>query len=145
MKNRITTFLIIVFTSIILLANVAIPPHHHHKNEVCINDSHCVPVGEGHKHTDAEHNHSHHGDSNIEFCKLDQVYIIPSNQIRFEIKCLDFPEHKVNNSQLLSFLVNTKLESIVPFHFKHSKRPEFYSHQSSIVNSSNGLRAPPIV
>ena len=144
MIKRVPAIFFILIANIVLLAGVAIP-HHHHNSESCFVSTHCQPYSEAHEHGTTKHNHEHHGESNADFCILDQVSVIPSNQVKQESKCLDFPDNRVNYYQFQANLPDLELISFVPIYFYSIQPPLIflsYCHYSSIAL---GLRAPPIV
>ncbi len=144
MIKRVPAIFFILIANIVLLASVA-NPHHHHNSEFCFVSTHCQTYSEAHEHGITKHNHEHHGESNADYCILGQVFVIPSNQVKQEYKCLDFPDNWVNYNQFQAILPDLELISFVPIYFYSIQPPLIflsYYHYSSIAL---GLRAPPVV
>ncbi len=142
-KRGLSIFFIMI-ANIILLAGIAIP-HHHHDSEFCFVSTRCQTYSETHEHCNTKHNHEHHGESKTDYCILGQVFVIPSNQVKQEYKCLDFPENRVSYNQFQANLPDLELISFVPGYLYSSQPPLIllsYCHYSSLAL---GLRAPPVV
>ena len=140
MINKVAALFFILIANIILLANAAIP-HHHHKSEVCIVGSHCK--ADEHK-TDG-HKHGHDGDNNADHCVLNQVFIIPANQVKQEIKSLDFSDNTINHNQFQANPIDLELISLVSIYLLKTQPSLLFSSYCRYVQSSLGMRAPPIV
>ncbi len=144
MFSRVPALFFFLLANVILLANITIP-HHHHDTEICIVDSHCQSDGVTHKHESDGHTHDHDGDTNSEYCVLNQVYIIPYNQV---LKEYNEPENDNYYSQFEGFQSGTVAKG---FYYVYPiistvDPPLFLSNTySRIVACGIGLRAPPIV
>ncbi len=144
MFSRIPTLIFFLLANIIVLTNITIP-HHHHKSEISIIDYHCQTDSEIHKHESDSHNHDHDGSSNSEYCVLNQVYIIPYNQLTQEHRDLvninyhsqfeGFQSVSIDNGSSVKFPVTTLNGQFLVLSFTHT----------SAVAASIGLRAPPVV
>jgi len=137
MLKRVPALFFILIASIILLANVVVP-HHHHESEVCIVNSHCET---DHKTDD----HDHDGDNSVEHCILNPVFLVPANQVKQEIKSLDFSDNKFNHNQLQANTIDLESISLLPTYLNNTNPPLiFFSYCHYAVNCL-GMRAPPFV
>jgi len=142
MLKRVPALFFILIASIVLLANVVIP-HHHHESEVCVVNSHCDTDSETNKHNDDGHEHD--GENNVEHCVLNPIFIISSNQVKQEIKSLDFSNNKINHNQLQANSIDLESISLLPTYLNTTNLPLiFFSYCHYAVNCL-GMRAPPIV
>ncbi|MCD4665958.1 MAG: hypothetical protein K8R68_11865 [Bacteroidales bacterium] len=144
MVHRVPALFFILIANIVLLANIAIP-HHHHNSEVCFVSTHCQSDDETHKHGTTEHKHEHDGESTSDYCYMNQVFVVPSNQVKQENKCLDCTDNRDNYNQFQINLPDLKLISFVPIFLSNAKPPLIFLSYTHFVSSSLGLRAPPIV
>ena len=90
MLKRITSITFILFANIIMLAHIFVP-HHHHKSEVCLSKTDCMPIQIPHPDLNMdcacekeEANHHDQSKSNAEYCKLNQILVIPSKETQLE-------------------------------------------------------------
>ncbi len=143
MIKRSTAYFFILLTSIVLLAH-AIIPHHHHESEIFIVSSDCQTDKGAHKHGATQHNHDEHDDTNDENCIIQQVVVVRSNQIEYELKSQD---NQDDNSQIDGFNENLSKKHIsIP---STKSLSEAYTLLSStylnFASKGLGLRAPPKV
>lgn len=143
MNKRTIAIFFMLLANITLLA-LAIVPHHHHETEICVVGSHCNEEGEIHDHDIARHDHEHDGENSTEYCVLNQVYVIPSNDLTLHVKCLDYADDYVNFNSFQAVLLNTGLTSFSPYYLAKEKPPLLFSNYIQLIQSSCGLRAPPI-
>ena len=144
MVHRVPALFFILIANIGFLINIAIP-HHHHNTEVCFVNTHCQSDGETHKHGTTEHKHEHDGESTTDYCNINQVFVVPSNQVKQESKCLDYADTRINYNQSQANLADPELISFIPIYLSKAKHPLIVFSYSNFVNSGHGLRAPPIV
>lgn len=142
MFSRVQTLIYLLLANIILLANITIP-HHHHENEICIVDSHCQKDSETHEHKSDGHKHDHDS-STTDCCILNQIYIVPYNQVintlNNQVKLNHLSQfdgfNTISADYRLSFRLPTKLLN---------RKLLLLNSYSCIVSTSNSLRAPPVV
>lgn len=142
MLKRVPALFFILIASIVLLVNVVIP-HHHHEKEVCVVSSHCETDTDTEKHD--YDGHDHDGENGVEHCVLNPVFLVPVNQVKQEIKFLDFSEIRINHNQFQVNLIDLELISLLPTYLNNGNPPLVffsYCHYSVICL---GMRAPPIV
>jgi hypothetical protein len=139
MTTKKTAFLFLLVANLILLAHAVIP-HHHHNLVVCIEGSHCQD-SENHEHSNCNHTDDETGDC----CVLNQLVLMPGNNMRHEINCAisdDFNPPFDGTPIILSytdFNVGPKsIKAKVPI-------PVIQSAYTQFVALSSGLRAPPVV
>ena len=139
--KRTTAIFFILLANIILLAH-AVVPHHHHHEQVCIVNSHCQTESQTHNHG-ASGDHQHDGNNESDCCVLKQAVAIPSNLLKQDCKSLD--SYHPDFHEFQSILFNFDFDSFVPLDSSFGKHPFSTFTYSLFVNSSIGLRAPPIV
>lgn len=144
MIKRVAALFFILIANIILLAHVAVS-HHHHKSKVCIVSSHCQTDSEAHKHNTTEHNHEHDGDNNSEYCALNQVVVIRSNQVKHEFKYFNCADNNTQIDDFQAVLFDKGLYDLFPTVFSNVQLLLLSSAYSCFVSTGLGLRAPPIV
>jgi len=142
-KRGLSIFFIMI-ANIVLLAGIAIP-HHHHDSEFCFVSTHCQAYSKAQEQGITKHNHEHHGESKTDYCILGQVFVIPSNQVKQEYKCLDFPDNRVNYNQFQAILPDLELISFVPIYFYSTQPPLVFLSYYRYSSIALGLRAPPVV
>ena len=143
MIHRVTALFFILIAYISFLINIAIP-HHHHNSEVCFVSTHCQSDDETHKHGTTEHKHEHDGESNSDNCILNQVFVVPSNQVKEEQRISNSPDFRHNHKHSQANLPDLKLISSIPIYLCKAKHPSTFIPYSNFVNRNYGLRAPPI-
>jgi len=142
MIKRSTAFFYILFASIVLLVHAVIP-HHHHESKIFIVNSDCQADNGVHKHGTTEHNHEDHSESNSEYCVIQQIVVVRSNQVRHELKSQDSSD---NHSQFDGFKANLFKKGLnVPFPtiLSNSQVSSLPSNYSTFASTGLGLRAPP--
>ena len=144
MLKRVSALFFIPLASIVIFANVIIP-HHHHKSEVCIVISHCETDKESDKHNTDGHEHEHDGDNNTQHCVINQVFILPANQVKQEIKSLDFSDNIFSSDQFHANLINKNFNSLAPLILFNTQSSLLSSSYCHFVQNGLGMRAPPIV
>jgi len=137
-RKSLTVFFILL-ANIILLAHAVIP-HHHHTSDICI-----VNNVENAPHDNCTtHNHEHEKKSDA--CALNQVLVIHSQQIRYEINDIDFAD---NNQSIFDDIqagfVNDGMGDLYSINASNSKPPLLASTYSLFAGNSIGLRAPPSI
>jgi len=132
-----------MLANLVLLAH-AVVPHHHHDKLVCFKHSHCNHDGLVDEHGTNQDNHSHDGDNDHDNCVLREPIVVFSNQwksdlilnITTDLSDLDdFHYNLLNSSPDFQILVLSK------FLYERGINGSY----SSLVSSSLGLRAPPVV
>lgn len=144
MIRKGTAIFFILLANFIMLAH-AVVPHHHHKSQVCIESNHCLSDSYAHNHNTSAHDHEHDGGAGTENCALKQAVVISTNSVRQEFKCLDCDD---NHPQLIHFqaiLFSNKFISFIPKIGSNAQIPFITSSYLHSLQSSLGLRAPPIV
>lgn len=143
-KNNIFIYLILT-TYILLVAFSLLPHHHHHDTNICMAEAHCHTNDDQHKEKNHEHESHKHDAKGKEHCIFDYVVILPSTLKKAECKI------HVHNSlqQILSYKNRTKFskdQEIKQF-FKYNNNHLLFSRKltETLLSSSKGLRAPPIV
>jgi len=144
MIKRISALFIILLVNIILFAHAVIP-HYHHKSDVCIVSFHSQTNSEAHKHRTTDHKHEHNSESNTEYCASKQVFVLPSNQVKQEYKCLDRADNYLQLDKLQSIVTAINSYWHLPTFLSNTQLLLFTSSYSSLVSTNLGLRAPPIV
>ena len=144
MLKRIPVLFFILIANIVLLAGFTIP-HHHHNNEVCIESTHCQTDSETNKHNASKHKHEHDGEANTDYCFLNQNFIVPSNHVKQEDKCLDLPDKWINYNQFHANITDQKLISSIPAYLYSKQAPLLLYSYCHYLSNGPGLRAPPIV
>jgi hypothetical protein len=142
MKTKKTAFLFLLVANLVLLVHAVIP-HHHHSLEICITDSNCQDACENHEHSNS--NCDHTGNETDDCCVLNQLILLPGNNMRQETNCTigdDFNPPFDSTPIILSytdFNVGPKnIKAKVPI-------PVIQSAYTQFVVLSSGLRAPPVV
>ena len=144
MIKRISVLFSILIANIVLLAGFTIP-HHHHNNKVCIISSHCQTDNETHKHRTGKNNHDHDGEANTDYCRLNQVFVVSSNNIKQEYTYLDSPNNWLNYNQFNANISDQELINFVPTYLYSNQPPLLFYSYCYYLNNGQGLRAPPIV
>lgn len=141
--KKAASILFISVANIILLAHAVIP-HHHHKKLVCLEKVHCQQHINTHSFDATEQDHNHDGNGNFEYCLLQQVVVLPSNQIKKD--CDDFQKDDGQEFiNLISFIsLNKNPKIILPVISIAGYKLNITSDFTSYFCSSSGLRAPPI-
>ncbi len=126
-----------------LLANLVIP-HHHHESEVCIVVSHCESDGENHTHDSSDHNHNHDTSKDTDYCALNQVYIVTTDNIKPDYSLVILLSNSYNavDVQLPETDMETVNSTSIGFQQLYQSNLFLYN---KFVSSCKGLRAPPIV
>lgn len=142
--KRTKALIFIILANILILAHAVVPHHHHHK-QVCLVNSHYINDNiPGEQNTNRE-NHNHDGEKNSDECILKEPVIVSTNQWRGNFKfsniLLDLNEH----NEFYNGLSNARTEFLFPVFSRHVSIYFINSTYSSLVSSSLGLRAPPVV
>jgi hypothetical protein len=143
MIKRAIALSFLLLATTILLAH-AVVPHHHHKIEVCIESFHGETDCETHNHSTTEHDAEHDGDSNTEKCALKQVFVVPSNQVKQECKCLNYSENHFRFNEFQTVFSNKGLYSIFPKTLSKTQLLFLSSTYSRFAGTGIVLRGPPI-
>jgi len=139
MIKRAIAVCFVFIAGFLLLANNVIP-HHHHSSSICFQYSHCLD-----ERTHGKNNHSNHQhDGNNDCCSLNSAVILPAtNGTEDSIISLNTGSHQ-NTSDFMAIIpYNNGIYPI--FIFSPYDPPGTSSLFSVYVNSSLGLRAPPVV
>ena len=142
--KRLPALFFILLANIVFLAHAVIP-HHHHDSEVCFESSHCQTHSESHEHSATEHNHNHDGENNAVYCILNQVFVVPSNHVKQESKCLDCFHNHPQFDKSQAILTDNRLCCLLPKILKKDQLLFFSSTYFHFASTSIGPRAPPIV
>ncbi len=140
MTKRITATLFVLLATIVLLAHAVIP-HHHHQNEICFEYSNCECDHDGENQEHKDHK-SHNVPHDFQDCILNQVVILPSNEINCEDVCFNLIDQYSDG--LNASLMDSEYIKNIPSDFIEQFTPLLSSLQSSIIAYNSGLRAPPV-
>jgi hypothetical protein len=128
-------------STLLLLASTFVPHHHHYDRIFCLVMERCEQDGMlNDEHTG--HNHSSDGEM---FCILKTKYVV--SEVRNEIKCKIVPcdrSHTFNQFSPVYLRTNESAVNAQPLFaglLPYGDGAVFYS--SVLLNSFNGLRAPP--
>ncbi len=123
-----------------MLANICIP-HHHHHTEICIVESHCQTDGDHDEHESDGHDHD--SSNSVEYCVLHQVYIVPNNHLIQDYKEMVRANY---HSHFEGYQTESSNKGLY-FHIAKadSRHIVLSTKYSSVITTSIGLRAPPIV
>jgi len=144
MINRISSLFFILFASIVLLAYTVIP-HHHHDGVICIASSHCQPGDETDFLKTTANNHEHDGKINFEYCILQQVIVVPSDQAKLECKCLNCVDNQLQFDGFQTVLFDKGLYDLFPAISSTAEHLLLSSTYTYFTGTGLGLRAPPVV
>ncbi|NOR87372.1 MAG: hypothetical protein GQ527_07170 [Bacteroidales bacterium] len=142
LKKRIAVFFILL-ANIVLLAHVAVP-HHHHDTKVCVESTHCEKDGDAHQHQTQEHQHQHDGQNTNHYCAFDQIYVLPSKQIKQESSSLLFDANPIFTTSIQAVLANQQLQIFLQIFPSDLFVPLIASSYSFSVKTFLGLRGPPM-
>ncbi|OQX72504.1 MAG: hypothetical protein B6D64_15035 [Bacteroidetes bacterium 4484_276] len=142
--NRLPALFFVLLANIVFLAHAVIP-HHHHDSEVCFESSHCQSHNEPHEHGPAEHSHNHDGENKATYCILNQVFVVPSNHVKQECKCLDCDYSHPQFDKPQAILTDNRLYGLLPKIFKKDQLLFFTSTYTYFADRCVGPRAPPPV
>jgi hypothetical protein len=143
MIKKRTAIFFILLANIVLLAHAVIP-HHHHNEQVCIASSHCSTDSGAHEHNTTEHKHEHDGNKNDDCCILKQIVVIPVNSLRPDFKYLGCSDNHLDFTDYQIVAYNNGIEIFIPVNIINAHIPLIPSSYTHLVNTSLGLRAPPI-
>jgi len=141
--KRTTAIFFILLANIILLAH-AVVPHHHHQGQVCIVNSHCQVDSHSHNHGKSEHDHQHDGNNESDCCVLKQAVAIPSNLVKQHFRSFDSDNDFLDFDRFQCVLFDNGIGIFVPVNSSVAKLQFLSSNYFHFVNTSIGLRAPPI-
>lgn len=140
MIKRSTSVFFLFIAGFLLLASVVIP-HHHHSSNICFLYSHCNDERIHGKSNHSDHQH----DANNYCCSLNSAVILPST-------------HNTEESIIFlntgSYQNTSDFTAIIPYNngtdpfssvFLLGDSPGYCYLFSVYINSSLGLRAPPVV
>jgi hypothetical protein len=130
-------------STLLLLASTFVPHHHHYDRIFCLVMERCEQDGMfNDEHTG--HEHSSEGEM---FCILETKYVV--SEVRNEIKCKVVPcDRNHTFYQFLPACLRTNIPAVHAQPLFAGRLPYeagavFY--QSVLLNSFNGLRAPPVL
>lgn len=123
--------ILILIANLSLLAGSALP-HHHHYDHICFQIDH----------NDKDHRDCHDDDTdNAGICTLNEPALLPAAPVTQQVQCFDFAVNINHDLQLPSFFDAEGIKPVSKLIFCiHS-----VSYWSFRVESSSGLRAPPVV
>lgn len=137
MKFKRTAYIITFITNILLLVFTVVPHHHHYnKSQICVINSHCQTDD-----IDSNENHQHDNHSKSNSCLLSQAIVLPLSNNTKESQSIvydyGFDIYIITSDELFDkYLTLNPIEILTP------KTPLSFS---SYINSSLGLRAPPVI
>ena len=137
MKFKRTAYIITLITNILLLVFTVVPHHHHYnKSQICVINSHCQTDD-----IDSNENHQHDNHSKSNSCLLSQAIVLPLSNNTKESQSIvydyGFDVYIITSDELFDkYLTLNPIEILTP------KTPLSFS---SYINSSLGLRAPPVI
>ena len=137
MKFKRTAYIITLITNILLLVFTVVPHHHHYnKSQICVINSHCQTDD-----IDSNENHQHDNHSKSNSCLLTQAIVLPLSNNTKESQSIvydyGFDVYIITSDELFDkYLTLNPIEILTP------KTPLSFS---SYINSSLGLRAPPVI
>jgi hypothetical protein len=137
MKFKRTAYIITFITNIFLLVYAVVPHHHHEsKSQICVINSHCQTDD-----IDSNENHQHDNHSKSNSCLLSQAIVLPLSNNTKESQSIvydyGFDVYIITSDELFDkYLTLNPIEILTP------KTPLSFS---SYINSSLGLRAPPVI
>ncbi len=137
MKFKRTAYIITFITNILLLVFTVVPHHHHYnKSQICVINSHCQTDD-----IDSNENHQHDNHSKPNSCLLSQAIVLPLSNNTKESQSIvydyGFDIYIITSDELFDkYLTLNPIEILTP------KTPLSFS---SYINSSLGLRAPPVI
>ena len=137
MKFKRTAYIITFITNILLLVFTVVPHHHHYnKSQICVINSHCQTDD-----IDSNENHQHDNHSKSNSCLLSQAIVLPLSNNTKENQSIvydyGFDIYIITSDELFDkYLTLNPIEILTP------KTPLSFS---SYINSSLGLRAPPVI
>lgn len=143
MIKRITVVAILMLANLILLAH-AVVPHHHHNKLICFKYSHCTHDDLNDEHGTNQDGHRHDGENSHDDCVLKEPVGVLANQWRS-----DFTLNSTTDRSGLDDYNDYLLDRSPEFQI-HALSTVIYERvlngsYSSLVSSSLGLRAPPVV
>ena len=130
-----------LLAGIVFLAHAVIPHHHHHEKiyRVSSPDQSCSE-----EHENASSNNKHNSTDANHCFVLHQIFTIPSNQVKQEVKSFDITYTPIGIDVFQAILSHNSLISNVPIGFSNSLSPLINSADPLFVNRKVGFRAPPI-
>jgi hypothetical protein len=144
MIKRITSIAFILLANILLLAHAVVPHHHHHK-QVCLVNSHCIDINLADDLNTNRDNHNHDGEKNSDDCILKEPVIVLTNQWKVDLRFNDKTPDQTSldefyncPSHIITGFIFPVFSRVLTSHFNNSR-------YSSLVSTSLGLRAPPVV
>jgi hypothetical protein len=143
MINRTTAVAFLMLANILLLAH-AVVPHHHHNHQVCFVNSHCNHDDPTHEHDRNRDSHSHDGENNHDNCVLKEPVAVFSNQWKIDLKITDITDRTgADDFHNCALCDGTEFQCFLLSSFIYELNTG--SSYPSLVSSSLGLRAPPVV
>jgi len=130
-----------MFLAIMIIMVHAIIPHHHHSAIICLSSSDCQYEYYHHDHKNPEHNGKDAETEQMEDCALQQLPTIPRSNVKQLITEYESFDNSLQNIKL--DILKTDYINILFFNvscFDVSFEPQY----TFLINSSLGLRAPPL-
>ncbi len=131
MFKRTLSLIFVSFAGILILAHTVIP-HHHHHDQICFqNDI-------------SSHDHEDDKDSS-DACVLKLPVVLPSNREIQEFRDADGADNHLFVNVFHAYLSLNESNLLIPLFYREDFTPENSFSYSLFVNSSLGLRAPPVI
>jgi len=144
MIKRAIAVTIVAFAGILMLANNAFP-HHHHGSAICYQTSHCHNENSEGDESNPSPHHEHDGDRSQDVCILGGPVLLPSGQEYHECKCITYTYNHSGATTFPVVVFSYEQDKIFPFLVFNDSSSGSGPLYSSIISSSLGLRAPPVV
>ncbi len=141
MIKRITALFFIVLAGSIFLAHAVTPHHHHHEKIYRVSSTDQVCRVE---HENSSSDHKHNTTDTNDCFVLEQIFTIPSNQLKQDIKSFDVTYTPFAYDVFHTIQTSNLLISIISVGFSNSLPPLINSADPLFVNRKVGFRAPPI-
>jgi hypothetical protein len=142
--KKVTAYIFILLSSIVLLAHAAVP-HHHHKTQVCIENSHCENDNKPHQHDASSHDHEHDGETGADFCILKQLVILPTNHNEQEFNYVPIADGHSSHDGFNFVIPNNDFKPYISAEATELEVPLIIPNYSLLATTSIGLRGPPAV
>ena len=132
-----------MFFAIMIIMVHAIIPHHHHRTIICFSSSDCQYEYYHHDHKNPEHHGKDAETEQREDCALQQLPTIPRSNVKQLITEYESFDNSLQNIKL--DILQTDYAHILFFNVRSCFNVSFESRYTFLINSSLGLRAPPLV
>jgi hypothetical protein len=143
MIKKALSVTIVALAGILMLANTALP-HHHHDSAICYQKSHCHNENRDGNESNPSPNHEHDGDTQ-DVCLIGGPVLLPSGQENHECKCIAYTYNHSGPTVFPDAIFGSEHTKVFPLLITNYTSSAPGPSYSSVVNSSPGLRAPPVV